>query len=121
MARVQPIRRGEIYFVELGPVRGREIDDKRRPVLVLSIDFLNSKPLVVTVVPGTKAANKPVHFKNAVLVPATGTSGLAYDTIFQCHQLKSLDHSRFTSPAAGVLDEEQLVLVEQSVRFSLGL
>ena len=25
------IQRGEVYFVELGPTRGREIDAKRRP------------------------------------------------------------------------------------------
>jgi mRNA-degrading endonuclease toxin of MazEF toxin-antitoxin module len=118
---VEPIRRGEIYFVELGPVRGREIDEKRRPVLVLSINDLNSKPLVITVVPGTKAANKPVHFRNAVVVPATVTNGLAFETIFECHQLKALDHSRFTSPAVGALAEQHLVLVEDAVRYSLGL
>lgn len=118
---MEPIRRGEIYFVELGPVCGKEIDDKRRPVLVLSINDLNSKPLVITVVPGTKAANKPLHFRNAVVVPVTVTNGLACDTIFQCHQLKALDHSRFTSPAVGALAEEHLVLVEDAVRYSLGL
>jgi mRNA interferase MazF len=118
---VEPIRRGEIYFVDLGPVRGKEIDDKRRPVLVLSINDLNSKPLVITVVPGTKAANKPLHFPNAVVVPATVTNGLACETIFQCHQIKALDHSRFTSPAVGALAEEHLFLVENAVCYSLGL
>jgi mRNA-degrading endonuclease toxin of MazEF toxin-antitoxin module len=115
------ISRGEIYFVELGPVVGREIDDKRRPVLVLSINFLNSKPLVVTVVPGTKASNKPSQFKNVVVVPSTTTNGLTYETIFQCHQIRALDHSRFTSPAAGTLASQHLRRVEDAVRFSLGL
>ncbi len=118
---MQVIRRGEIYFVELGPVRGKEIDDKRRPVVVLSIDFLNSKPLVVTVVPGTKAGNKPGRYKNEVVVPATDANGLACDTILQCHQLKALDHTRFTSAAVGMLEEKHLVNVEHAVRFSLGL
>ena len=115
------ISRGEIYFVQLGPVRGREIDQKPRPVLVLSINDLNSKPLVVTVVPGTKAANKPVHFKNVVVVPSTATNGLSCDTSFQCHQLRALDQSRFTSAAVGTLAPEHLRLVEDAVRFSLGL
>jgi mRNA interferase MazF len=84
------ISRGQIYFVELGPVRGREIDDKRRPVLVLSINDLNSKPLVVTVVPGTKAANKSTHFRNVVLVAPTTTNGLLCETVFQCHQIKAV-------------------------------
>ncbi len=118
---MQSIRRGQIYFVELGPGRGREINDKVRPVLVMSIDLLNSKPLVVMVVPGTKAGNKQGHFKNEVVVTAADSNGLAYDTIFQCHQLKALDHSRFTAPAIGELDEGELVMVENAVRFCLGL
>ena len=50
------IRRGEIYFVDLDPTRGRE-QAGHRPVLVLSIDAINKLPLVVTVVVGTKGAN----------------------------------------------------------------
>jgi len=115
------ISRGEIYFVELSPVLGREIDKKRRPVLVLSINDLNSKPLVVTVVPGTKAAHKAVHFKNVVVVPATATNGLSEATIFQCHQIRALDHCRFISPPCGTLAPEHLNLVESAVRYSLGL
>jgi len=115
------IWRGEIYFVNLGPVIGREIDQKRRPVVVLSINDLNSKDLVVTVVPGTKAGKKPVHFKNVVLVPSTPTNGLSSDTIFQCHQLRALDHSRFSSSASGTLTLQELTQIEDAVRFSLGL
>jgi len=43
------IHRGEIYFVNLNPVKGRE-QAGPRPVLVLSIDAINELPLVVTVV-----------------------------------------------------------------------
>ena len=50
------VQRGEIYFVNLDPVLGRE-QAGQRPVLVLSIDTLNRAPLVVTVVVGTKGAN----------------------------------------------------------------
>jgi len=47
------IQRGEIYFVDLNPVKGRE-QAGRRPVLVLSVDAINKLPLVVTVIVGTK-------------------------------------------------------------------
>ena len=50
------ILRGEIYFVDLNPTKGRE-QAGQRPVLVLSIDAINKLPLVVTVVVGTKGAN----------------------------------------------------------------
>lgn len=41
------VERGDIYFVDLNPVRGRE-QAGSRPVLVLSIDPINKLPLVVT-------------------------------------------------------------------------
>jgi len=50
---MREIRRGEIYFVDLNPIKGRE-QAGTRPVLVLSIDAINKQPLVVTVVVGTK-------------------------------------------------------------------
>ncbi len=50
------VRRGEIYFVNLNPVQGRE-QACHRPVLVLSADAINRLPLVVTVVVGTKGEN----------------------------------------------------------------
>lgn len=67
-------RRGEIYFVDLGPIRGRE-QAYRRPVVVLSIDALNRQPLVVSVVPGTKAENVSRNHLSDVRVPPAA-SGL---------------------------------------------
>ena len=40
------IARGEIYFVNLSPVLGRE-QAGARPVLVLSIDAINQLPLAI--------------------------------------------------------------------------
>lgn len=62
------IRRGEIYFVNLNPVQGRE-QAGQRPVLVLSIDDINNLPLVVTVVVGTKGSNLSRHYPTNVRVP----------------------------------------------------
>jgi mRNA interferase MazF len=50
------IQQGEIYFVSLDPVQGRE-QSGQRPVLVLSIDGINRLPLVITVIVGTKGEN----------------------------------------------------------------
>src|SRR5947209_1842145 len=86
------ILRGEVYFVELGPTRGKELDAKRRPVVVFSINSINNKPLVVTVIPGTThKAGKPV-FKNQVRVEPSLENGLKYPTLFECTQIKALDH-----------------------------
>jgi mRNA interferase MazF len=74
------VRRGEIYFLDLNPVQGRE-QAGRRPVLVLSIDPINRLPLVVTVVVGTKGENVPRDYPTNVRV-AAADSGLAMETVF---------------------------------------
>lgn len=64
------IQRGEIYFVNLNPVKGRE-QAGVRPVLVLSIDDINKRPLVVTVVVGTKGENIDRDYSTNVRVSPT--------------------------------------------------
>lgn len=73
------IRRGEIYFVNLDPVSGRE-QAGTRPVLVVSDDQINSRPLVVLVVPGTDGANVTQDSPTNVRIPAE-ESGLPRETV----------------------------------------
>jgi mRNA interferase MazF len=116
-----PILRGEIYYVELGPTRGKELDSKRRPVLVVSIDDINLKPLVVTIIPGTTYSPGKRVFRNQVKVEPTARNGLTNPTIFECIQIKALDHSRFERGPAGVLTAESLAHIEETLQFCLGL
>jgi mRNA interferase MazF len=110
------ISRGEIYFVNLSPVYGRE-QAGTRPVLVLSIDAIKHLPLVVTVVVGTKGANLARDYPTNVRVPAT-ESGLPMETVFLCYQLRSLDPVRFEASPAGRLSSSYL---DDTVRYCLGL
>ena len=96
-----PIRRGEIYFVDLNPVEGRE-QAGNRPVLVLSRNAINRLPLVVTVVVGTKGQNIARDYPTNVRV-SSAESGLPIETVFLCFQLRSLDPGRFTLNPAGTL------------------
>ncbi|MGD0898984.1 MAG: type II toxin-antitoxin system PemK/MazF family toxin [Thermoguttaceae bacterium] len=117
-----PIQRGQVFFVDLDPVVGREIGGhKVRPVVVLSINEINSKPLVVTVIPGTKAADKPVNFRNVVVVDPSPGNGLAVQTVFLCHQIRAIDHSRFGLRPVGRLSAADITSIEGAVKFSLGL
>lgn len=113
------IRRGEIYFVDLNPVRGRE-QSGRRPVLVLSIDSIDKSPLVVTVVVGTKGENVPRDFPTNVRI-APEESGLPVETIFLCFQIRSIDSNRFPEKAAGKISDRTLEKIEDAVRHCLGL
>lgn len=113
------VHRGEIYFVNLNPVRGRE-QAGTRPVLVLSIDTINFLPLVVTVVVGTKGANVPRDYESNARVFAAD-SGLEFETVFMGFQLRSLDAMRFPKAPAGRIAGEVLQRVERAVQYSLGL
>ena len=119
------ISRGEVYFVDFAPTRGRE-QAGRRPVLVVSHDAINRQPLVVTVVVGTDAAKVPVDYPTNVRVTAR-ESGLPRDTIFLCFQIRSLDPNRFTDPAsgqarlAGRVPPERMSEVDAALRLTLAL
>jgi mRNA interferase MazF len=115
------ILRGELYFVELGPTRGREIDLKRRPAVVLSINDINRKPLVVTVVPGTSRDRGSQVYRHEVRVDPSATNGLTNSTVFQCFQMKALDHVRFDQPPIGVVSSVDLRNIEDTVKLCLGL
>jgi len=113
------IRRGDIYFVDLDPVKGRE-QSGRRPVLVLSVDAINNLPLVVTVVVGTKGENVRREFSTNVRV-SPAESGLPIETVFLCFQIRSIDPRRFPVGPAGKVTENILEKVEGAVRRCLGL
>ena len=113
------IQRGEIYFVNLSPVQGRE-QAGQRPVLVLSIDDINRLPLVITIVVGTKGANVPRDYPTNVRV-AAADSGLPMETVFLCFQIRSLDARRFPPTPAGKVTGRVLEQIEDAVRYCLGL
>src|SRR5436853_6600186 len=114
-----PIKRGEIYFVNLNPVEGRE-QAGNRPVLVLSRDAINRLPLVVTVVVGTKGLNIERDYPTNVRI-SSAESGLPMETVFLCFQLRSLDPKRFPVTPAGTLSEDAMARIESAVRYSLEL
>ena len=113
------IRRGEIYFVNLDPVRGRE-QAGFRPVLVLSSDSINSLPLVVSVVVGTKGENLKRDYPGNLRI-SPKESGLPMETVFLCFQIRSLDPGRFTARPVGRISGPILAKVEDAVRRCLGL
>lgn len=113
------MQRGDVYFVNLNPVQGRE-QAGDRPVVVVSVDAINALPLVVTVVVGTKGANIPREYPTNVRV-APEESGLPMETVFLGFQLRSLDPSRFPLRPAGRLTGSALSRLDAALRYCLGL
>jgi len=113
------IQRGEIYFVNLNPVKGRE-QSGSRPVLVLSDNAINNLPLVITVVVGTKGENISADYPTNVRV-SPSESGLPMETVFLCFQIRSIDPSRFPEKPVGKLSGDILKKAENAVRYCLKL
>lgn len=114
-----PLNRGEIYYVNLGSTRGRE-QAGTRPVLIVSNDVINARPLVVAVVVGTDGANVPRNHLTNVRVPAAD-SGLPLETVFLCFQIRSLDSSRFPAAPVGKLSANSMSLSDNALRYCLDL
>ena len=113
------VQRGEIYLVNLNPVQGRE-QAGLRPVLIISVDAINRRPLVVMVIVGTKGENVTRDYPTNVRI-SPQESGLPNETVFLCFQLRSLDSGRFTGRAAGKVSQAVLEKIETGVRYCLGL
>jgi mRNA interferase MazF len=113
------VRRGEVYFVNLSPTSGRE-QAGRRPVLVVSNDILNARPLVVAVAPGTRGSHIPADYPGNVRVPA-GEANLPHETVFMTFQVRALDPKRFTDPAVGQLSNQRMAEVDQALAWTFAI
>ncbi|MHC9541366.1 MAG: type II toxin-antitoxin system PemK/MazF family toxin [Vulcanimicrobiota bacterium] len=119
------IKRGDIYFVNLNPTKGRE-QKGRRPVLVVSSNAINSQPLVIITVVGTEGVNVPKDYPVNVRLSQAET-GLPVETVFLCFQVWSLDPSRFKDAVtgeakpAGIVPPQRMKDVDEALRLSLSL
>jgi mRNA interferase MazF len=115
------MRRGEMWLVDLDPVRGNEAT-KRRPAIVVSNDSANAVAArlgrgVVTVVPVTSNVSRVFPFQ--VLLSA-GTAGLDVDSKAQAEQVRSVSVERLGS-ALGRVPAPVMVEVDEALRLHLGL
>ena len=115
------MRRGEIWHVDLDPVRGSEAD-KHRPAIVVSNDAANSTAEelgrgVVTVVPVSSNLRRVYPFQ--VLLPARQT-GLPRDSTAQAEQVRSIAVER-VSKRVGRLPAALIAELDQALRVHLSL
>ncbi|HLG19936.1 MAG TPA: type II toxin-antitoxin system PemK/MazF family toxin [Bdellovibrionota bacterium] len=115
MSDVLPAR-GEVWVVDLNPIRGHE-QAGLRPALILSDDTFNHGPAdLVVVVPMTRTDRRiPLHVE---VSPPEG--GLKTRSFVMCEMLRSITKSRLRK-RWGRLSEPKLAAVEERVRILLGL
>ncbi|MEO6469471.1 MAG: type II toxin-antitoxin system PemK/MazF family toxin [Acidimicrobiia bacterium] len=115
------MRRGEIVWADLDPVRGNEAN-KRRPVVIVSNDGANREADqlgrgVITVVPISSNVRRVYPFQ--VLVPAA-RGPLRRDAKVQAEQIRSLSMERI-GKSVGRLPADLLAEVDDAVRLHLAL
>ena len=110
------IRRGDIFYADLGPVIGSE-QGGVRPVLVVQNDVGNRYSPTVIVGAITSRLTKaklPTHIE-----VASGSFGLTKDSVILLEQLRTLDKRRLKA-RLGALDTRTMDLVDRAMLISLG-
>jgi mRNA interferase MazF len=115
------MRRGDIYNIDLEPVRGSEAD-KRRPAVIVSNDAANITAQrlgrgVITVVPITSNITRIYPFQ--VLLPAAET-GTESDSKAQAEQVRSLDVQR-VGDRVGIVPARLMSDIDEALRLHLAL
>jgi mRNA interferase MazF len=115
------MRRGEIRWVDLDPVRGSE-SNKRRPGVIVSNDGANAMANrlgrgVVTIVPVSSNVERIYPFQ--VLLAAQAT-GLSRDSKAQAEQVRSVAVERI-GERVGTLVSTDLANLDEALRIHLAL
>ena len=111
------IKRGEIYWAYLDPVKGSE-QAGRRPVVIIQNDLGNAIASTTIIAPVTKKIWETEYPFN-VFLPKT-LSGLKEDSTILLGQIRAVDKSRLEKKA-GIVPEEWMEKVNQAIKASLDL
>jgi mRNA interferase MazF len=115
------VRRGEIWLVDLNPVRGSEIS-KTRPAVIVSNDAANATAQrlgrgVITVVPITSNLRRVYPFQVALSAQQTG---LKTDSKALAEQVRSIASERLGTKIAHV-PSDLMARIDDALRLHLAL
>ena len=110
------VLRGEIYYADLDPTVGSEMQ-KIRPAVVVSNDVINENSSVVVVCPITDATGKGGRYH--IYLPK-GEGGLTKDSIAHCGQVRAIDKIRLKNKL-GTLRKDSLDEVNKGLRIVLSV
>ncbi len=111
------MRRGEIYYADLNPTVGSEIN-KRRPVLIVSNDANNRAASTITVLPITSNVSRVYPFEVSL---SPKESGLPKPSKVQAQQIRTISKERLRGNVVGALSPALMRRAENAIRLHLDL
>lgn len=121
MARLGPVARWDVYWVDLDPRVGSEQGGARRPAIVVSNDGFNAHFEVVTIVPLTKRKEKRRRiYEFETLLPAE-VVGTGMESIVMPHQIRTISKRRLLERIGTLTDEDLQLEIENRLLEHLGI
>lgn len=111
------MKRGEIYYADLSPAVGAEIN-KHRPVLVVSNDASNMASSTVTVLPVTSNISRVYPFEVLLI---SKQSGLPKDSKAMAQQIRTISKDRLRPDKTGELGHDLMRQIDAAIRLHLAL
>ncbi len=112
------IKRGDVYYADLDPVKGHETG-KTRPVVVIQNDIGNmySPTTIVAII--TEYSDKKASYPICVTIKKG--KGLRKDSIVNLSQIRTVDKKRLNAPKITKLSDNVIKRVDEAIMSSLGL
>ena len=112
------IKRGDVYYVNLDPVKGYETG-KTRLVVVIQNDIGNmySPTTIVAII--TEYSEKKASYPICVTIKKG--KGLKKDSIVNLSQIRTIDKKRLKAPKITKLSDKVIKKVDKAIMSSLGL
>jgi mRNA interferase MazF len=112
------MKRGEIYFANLSPTQGSEMD-KRSLVLVVSNDINNNASTTVTILPIKSNINRLHPFEVLLGQIDCGLSEEPFKV--QVQQIRTISKQRISGDVVKCLDKELMDLVNDAMKLHLDI
>ena len=112
------IKRGDVYYADLDPVKGHETG-KTRPVVVIQNDIGNmySPTTIVAII--TEYSEKKASYPICVAIKKG--KGLRKYSIVNLSQIRTIDKKRLKAPRITKLSDNCIKKVDEAIMSSLGL
>jgi mRNA interferase MazF len=111
------MKRGDIFYANLSPAIGSEMD-KQRPVLIVSNNANNRASTTITILPLTSSVTHVYPFE--VLINPED-SGLSKVSKVQAQQIRTISKERIKSEVVGSLGAELMIAIDTALKLHLGL